>query len=87
MYFHVAFLLLLQVLLLNRGVTETPFSVVYPERALGSCFTFAPREGMLLPFEHQVIWISFDATVVGQFTEEFQFSVKGSPEPLTLTVR
>uniref|UniRef100_A0A8V5GBQ2 HYDIN/VesB/CFA65-like Ig-like domain-containing protein n=1 Tax=Melopsittacus undulatus TaxID=13146 RepID=A0A8V5GBQ2_MELUD len=74
------------VLLLNRGVTEAPFSVVYPERALDSCFTFAPREGMLLPLEHQVIRISFNATVLGQFTEEFQFSVKGSPEPLTLTV-
>ena len=87
MYFHVAFLLLLQVLLLNRGVIETPFSIAYPERALGSCFTFTPQEGMLLPFEHQVIWISVHATVLGQFTEEFQFSVKGSPEPLTLTVR
>ncbi|KAM4638310.1 hydrocephalus-inducing protein homolog [Amazona ochrocephala] len=76
-----------RVLLLNRGVIETPFSVVYPERAVGCCFTFTPREGMLLPFEHQVIWISFNATVLGQFTEEFQFSVKGSPEPLMLTVR
>ncbi|XP_065519812.1 hydrocephalus-inducing protein homolog [Lathamus discolor] len=75
-----------RVFLLNRGVTETPFSVVSPERALGSCFTFGPREGMLLPFDHQAIWISFNASVVGQFTEEFQFNVKGSPEPLTLTV-
>ncbi|XP_065519875.1 hydrocephalus-inducing protein-like, partial [Lathamus discolor] len=75
-----------RVFLLNRGVTETPFSVVPPERALGSCFTFGPREGMLLPFDHQAIWISFNASVVGQFTEEFQFNVKGSPEPLTLTV-
>ncbi|XP_065519858.1 hydrocephalus-inducing protein-like, partial [Lathamus discolor] len=75
-----------RVFLLNRGVTETPFSVVPPERALGSCFTFGPREGMLLPFDHQAIWISFNASVMGQFTEEFQFNVKGSPEPLTLTV-
>ncbi|XP_061325296.1 hydrocephalus-inducing protein-like [Pezoporus flaviventris] len=75
-----------RVILLNRGVLEAPFGVVYAERALGSCFTFAPREGVLLPFEHQVIWISFNATVLGQFTEEFQFRVKGSPEPLTLTV-
>ncbi|XP_030907675.2 hydrocephalus-inducing protein homolog [Melopsittacus undulatus] len=74
------------VLLLNRGVIETPFGMVYPERALDSCFVFAPREGMLLPFQHQIIWISFNATVLGQFTEEFQFSVKGSPEPLMLTV-
>ncbi|XP_065519856.1 hydrocephalus-inducing protein-like [Lathamus discolor] len=75
-----------RVFLLNRGVTETPFSVVSPETVLGSCFTFGPREGMLLPFDHQAIWISFNASVVGQFTEEFQFNVKGSPEPLTLTV-
>ncbi|XP_030368417.1 hydrocephalus-inducing protein homolog isoform X2 [Strigops habroptila] len=74
------------VLLLNRGVIETPFSVVYPESTLGSCFTFTPREGILLPFEHQVIWISVHATVLGQFTEQFRFSVKGAPEPLTLTV-
>lgn len=43
MYFHVAFLLLLQVLLLNRGVPEAPFSVVYPERALDSCYEVALR--------------------------------------------
>ncbi|XP_033930094.1 hydrocephalus-inducing protein homolog [Melopsittacus undulatus] len=32
-----------QVLLLNRGVPEAPFSVVYPERALDSCYEVALR--------------------------------------------
>lgn len=58
-----------------------------PTTALGSCFTFLPREGILMPDELQVIHISFSSTILGQFSEEFRFSVYGSPEPVTLTIR
>ncbi|XP_008933568.1 PREDICTED: hydrocephalus-inducing protein homolog, partial [Merops nubicus] len=76
-----------EVILFNRGAIDGFFSLVPPATALGSCFTFLPQEGIILPDGLQVIQISFSSTILGQFTEEFQFSVKGSPEPVTLTIR
>ncbi|XP_069724910.1 hydrocephalus-inducing protein homolog [Phaenicophaeus curvirostris] len=76
-----------EAVLFNKGAIDAPFSLVPPATALGSCFTFIPREGMISPDGLQVIKISFSSTVLGKFTEEFRFSVNGSCEPVTLTVR
>ncbi|NXG68880.1 HYDIN protein, partial [Baryphthengus martii] len=76
-----------EAILFNRGVIDAFFSFVPPATALGSCFTFLPQEGIILPDGLQVIQISFSSTILGQFTEEFRFNVKGSPEPVTLTIR
>ncbi|NXS48372.1 HYDIN protein, partial [Balaeniceps rex] len=73
--------------LFNKGAIDAPFNLVPPATALGSCFTFLPREGIILPDGLQVIQISFSSTILGQFMEEFRFSVNGSPEPVTLTIR
>ncbi|NXP76651.1 HYDIN protein, partial [Ramphastos sulfuratus] len=73
--------------LLNKGAIDAFFSLVPPVTAVGSCFTFLPWQGLVLPGGLQVIQISFSPTTLGQFTEEFRFSVKGSPEPVTLTIR
>ncbi|CAM9449031.1 unnamed protein product [Bubo scandiacus] len=76
-----------EVILFNKGAIDAVFNLVPPATALGSCFTFLPREGIILPDGLQVIRISFSSTILGEFTEEFRFSVNGSPEPVTLTVR
>ncbi|NXN12226.1 HYDIN protein, partial [Indicator maculatus] len=73
--------------LLNRGPIKAFFSLDPPATALGSCFTFLPCQGLLLPGGLQVIHISFRSSSLGHFTEEFSFNVKGSPEPVTLTIR
>ncbi|KAM6228107.1 hydrocephalus-inducing protein homolog [Porphyrio hochstetteri] len=76
-----------EVVLCNKGLICAVFSLVPPATALGSCFTFLPSEGEILPDNPQVIQISFSSTILGRFTEEFKFSVNGSPEPMTLTIR
>ncbi|XP_075621905.1 hydrocephalus-inducing protein homolog [Balearica regulorum gibbericeps] len=76
-----------EAILFNKGAIDALFNLVPPATALGSCFTFLPQEGRILPDELQVIRISFSSTILGQFTEEFRFSVDGSPEPVTLTIR
>ncbi|XP_059682609.1 hydrocephalus-inducing protein homolog [Gavia stellata] len=76
-----------EAVLFNRGAINASFNLVPPATALGSCFTFVPQEGTVLPDGLQVIRISFSSTILGQFTEEFSFSVNGSPEPVTLTIR
>ncbi|KFZ69253.1 Hydrocephalus-inducing protein, partial [Podiceps cristatus] len=73
--------------LFNKGAIEAVFRLVPPVTAQGSCFTLLPQEGIILPEELQVIQISFSSTILGQFTEKFRFSVNGSPEPVTLTIR
>ncbi|XP_074708612.1 hydrocephalus-inducing protein homolog [Strix uralensis] len=76
-----------EVVLFNKGAIDAVFNLVPPATALGSCFTFLPQEGIILPDRLQVIRISFSSTILGEFTEEFRFSVNGSPEPVTLTIR
>ncbi|NXX22836.1 HYDIN protein, partial [Podargus strigoides] len=73
--------------LFNKGAIDGVFSLVPPGTALGSCFTFLPQEGIIVPGGLQVIRISFSSTILGQFREEFRFNVDGSPEPVTLTIR
>ncbi|XP_040437218.1 hydrocephalus-inducing protein-like [Falco naumanni] len=76
-----------EAILFNKGVIDAPFSLVPPATALGSCFSFHPQEGIISPDGLQILRISFSSTILGPFTEEFRFSVGGSPEPVTLTVR
>ncbi|NXL46323.1 HYDIN protein, partial [Podilymbus podiceps] len=76
-----------EAILFNKGAIDAVFSLVPPATAQGSCFTLLPQEGIIVPEELQVIQICFSSTILGHFTEEFRFSVNGSPEPVTLTIR
>ncbi|XP_054055083.1 hydrocephalus-inducing protein homolog isoform X14 [Rissa tridactyla] len=76
-----------EAILFNEGAINALFNLVPPATALGSCFTFLPEEGVILPDELQAIQISFSSTILGKFTEEFRFNVNGAPEPVTLTIR
>ncbi|XP_075289597.1 hydrocephalus-inducing protein homolog isoform X3 [Opisthocomus hoazin] len=76
-----------EAILFNKGAIDARFSLVPPATALGSCFAFLPQEGSVVPDGLHVIRISFSSTTLGPFTEEFRFSVDGSPEPATLTIR
>ncbi|NWI85348.1 HYDIN protein, partial [Pitta sordida] len=76
-----------EVILFNKGPIESAFRLIPPTTAMGSCFTFLPQEGIVAPGGLQAIRISFRSTILGEFKEEFWFSVTGSPEPVTLTIR
>ncbi|XP_021264314.1 hydrocephalus-inducing protein homolog isoform X3 [Numida meleagris] len=76
-----------EVILFNKGPIDALFHMVPPTTALGSCFTFVPREGLVPPGGLQHIRISLRSTILGQFTEEFGVSVHGCPQPVTLTIR
>uniref|UniRef100_A0A8C3Q1J6 HYDIN protein n=1 Tax=Chrysolophus pictus TaxID=9089 RepID=A0A8C3Q1J6_CHRPC len=76
-----------EAILFNKGAIDALFHVVPPSTALGSCFAFVPREGLVPPGGLQHIRISFCSTILGQFTEELGVSVHGCPQPVTLTVR
>ncbi|CAM5150043.1 unnamed protein product [Eretmochelys imbricata] len=76
-----------EAILYNKGAIDALFNLIPPSTALGACFTFDPKEGIILPGGLQAIQISFSSTILGEFTEEFKFSVNGAPEPVILTIR
>uniref|UniRef100_A0A8C2T888 HYDIN axonemal central pair apparatus protein n=1 Tax=Coturnix japonica TaxID=93934 RepID=A0A8C2T888_COTJA len=76
-----------EVILFNKGPIDALFHMVPSSTALGSCFAFVPREGLVPPGGLQHIRISFCSTILGQFTEQLGVNVHGCPQPVTLTVR
>ncbi|XP_075045519.1 hydrocephalus-inducing protein homolog [Mixophyes fleayi] len=75
-----------EVILTNQGAIDGIFSLTPPSSAVASCFTFTPSEGIILPNGHQAVQIILSCRVLGEFTEEFCFSVDGAPDDITLTV-
>ncbi|XP_045149859.1 hydrocephalus-inducing protein homolog [Echinops telfairi] len=76
-----------ETILTNKGSIDALFNVMPPATALGACFVFSPKEGILEPSRVQAIQISFSSSIVGYFEEEFLINVHGSPEPVKLTIR
>uniref|UniRef100_A0A8C0Z9K6 Hydrocephalus-inducing protein-like n=1 Tax=Cyanistes caeruleus TaxID=156563 RepID=A0A8C0Z9K6_CYACU len=75
-----------EVKLMNRGAIDAPFTYIPSATTVGRCFKFAPEEGVIAAGGIQTIHISFNATVLGSFEEQFQFRVAASPTPVILTV-
>ncbi|XP_032925432.1 hydrocephalus-inducing protein-like isoform X2 [Catharus ustulatus] len=73
--------------LINQAAIDAPFTYIRTTANVGYCFKFAPEEGIIPPGGIQTIQISFNATILGRFEEEFQFSVAGSPTPAILTIK
>ncbi|XP_066569678.1 hydrocephalus-inducing protein homolog [Amia ocellicauda] len=76
-----------EVLLTNKGLIDATFSLVPPTSALGSCFSFSPSEGTVLPGACQAMEVTFSSSILGTFYEEFFFSVMGNPQNVVLTFR
>lgn len=84
--FILAFLLT-QATLSNKGSIDALFNMIPATSALGACFVFSPKEGIIEPAGVQAIQITFSSAILGHFEEEFLVSVNGSPEPVKLTIR
>ncbi|NXB42422.1 HYDIN protein, partial [Leucopsar rothschildi] len=58
-----------EAILFNKGPLEAPFSLLPPTTPMGSCFTFLPQKGIVVPDRFQPIHISFCPTILGEFQE------------------
>nr|KAF6318524.1 HYDIN axonemal central pair apparatus protein [Pipistrellus kuhlii] len=76
-----------EAILSNKGSIDALFNVIPPTSALGACFVFSPKEGIIKPSGVQAIQISFCSSILGHFKEKFLVSVNGSPEPVKLIIR
>ncbi|KAL4630328.1 hypothetical protein GN956_G15742 [Arapaima gigas] len=76
-----------EVLLSNKGYIDAPFCLVPPTSTLGLCFSFTPSEGMVPPGACHAVVVSFSSATLGVFIEEIFFSVRGNPQPITITFR
>eukprot|EP00079_Xenopus_tropicalis_P024447 XP_012817094.1 PREDICTED: hydrocephalus-inducing protein homolog isoform X1 [Xenopus tropicalis] len=75
-----------EAVLTNRGAVDGIFTLIPTCSAVGSCFTFSPNEGIILPAGHQAIQITVCSSILGEFKEEFHFSVDGASEEVKLTI-
>ncbi|EDL92535.1 rCG51388, partial [Rattus norvegicus] len=76
-----------EAILSNKGSIDALFNVIPKTSALGACFVFNPKEGIIEPSGVQAVQIAFSSTSLGHFEEEFLIDVNGSPEPVKLTIR
>ncbi|XP_051024710.1 hydrocephalus-inducing protein homolog [Acomys russatus] len=76
-----------EAILSNKGSIDALFNVIPPTSALGACFVFSPKEGIIEPSGVQAVQILFRSTILGHFEEDFLVDVNGSPEPVKLTIR
>ncbi|XP_063716545.1 hydrocephalus-inducing protein homolog isoform X4 [Symsagittifera roscoffensis] len=77
---------LFEVILSNKGAIDAIYSILPNTSVHGSCFSFDPVEGLVLPDSHQAITINFDAVSYGIFAEEFLFAIDGTAERLKLRI-
>nr|XP_031536660.1 hydrocephalus-inducing protein homolog isoform X1 [Vicugna pacos] len=76
-----------EAVLSNKGSIDALFNVIAPTSAVGACFVFSPKEGIIEPSGVQAVQVSFSSAILGHFEEEFLVSVNGAPEPVKLTIR
>ncbi|XP_076808093.1 hydrocephalus-inducing protein homolog isoform X2 [Clavelina lepadiformis] len=78
-----------EVILVNKGDIDAIFNLVpvTDTKSRFHEFQFDPVEGIVLPDGHQAIEITFRSECLGSFSQDFYFSVDGTPEPLKLTVK
>ncbi|XP_026975142.1 hydrocephalus-inducing protein homolog [Sagmatias obliquidens] len=75
-----------EAVLSNKGSIDALFNMIPPTSAVGTCFVFSPKEGIIEPSGVQAVQISFSSPILGHFEEEFLVNVNGSPEPVKLTI-
>lgn len=73
-----------EIVLANRGHIDALFNIINPKTPFGSCFTFNPAEGIVMPDGHQAIQITFSCSTLGDFEEVFEFQIDGTTERLKM---
>jgi len=77
--------------LINKGDIDAIFSLMLPKDVSRTSrshdFRFDPIEGIVLPGGHQALTIAFCSETLGSFSEEFLFTVDGSPDTISLVIK
>ncbi|KAG7521590.1 hydrocephalus-inducing protein-like [Solea senegalensis] len=76
-----------EVLVSNKGLIDAHYTLSCPDTTFGRCFSFSPADGVIPTEASQTVRVTFLSSILGKFSEDLLLSVKGQPEPLTLTFR
>ena len=76
-----------EVVLSNKGEIDAIFSSTDPKNEIENQFSFLPNEGILMPGGYQLIQISFDAKILGNFRQMFEFIIDGTDEKLKIEIQ
>ncbi|XP_041651130.1 hydrocephalus-inducing protein homolog [Cheilinus undulatus] len=71
----------------NTGLIDAAFHISCPDTTFGCCFSFNPEEGVVPTGANQIVTVTFHSQILGSFSEDLLLTVKGQPQPLTLTFR
>ncbi|EKX37002.1 hypothetical protein GUITHDRAFT_78541 [Guillardia theta CCMP2712] len=73
--------------LVNQGEIEAYFELLPCDSVFGSKFTFEPSKGVLGVGQKAEIRVLFSSDILGEFSEDFSWSLYGTPLPLHLSMR
>eukprot|EP00879_Flechtneria_rotunda_P013272 GHRR01013859.1.p1 GENE.GHRR01013859.1~~GHRR01013859.1.p1 ORF type:complete len:540 (+),score=183.59 GHRR01013859.1:1141-2760(+) len=76
-----------EVELLNRGKIEAHWMLQPCHTRFGSKFSFTPEAGVLQPAGSQTVHVKLLSDSMGRFEETFQLHLKGSQNPLNLSIK
>lgn len=76
-----------EIVMANKGDIDAIYSVLPNNSIFGPCFSFNPAEGIVMPGGHQAVHVAFTSPYLGDFSEEFNFQVDGSPEKQKVTFK
>ncbi|KAM6936867.1 hydrocephalus-inducing protein homolog [Xenentodon cancila] len=71
----------------NKGLIDAHFRCLSPDTTFGRCFSFNPEEGVVPFGVCQIVKVTFDSRILGNFSEDLLLTVTGQPQPVTLTFR
>lgn len=66
----------------NQGEIIAFYQLIPNDSLFGSKFNFEPSEGMLGVGQKEMVKVSFSSDVLGEFSEDFEWSLQVTPEPI-----
>jgi hydrocephalus-inducing protein len=71
----------------NQGEIDAYYEMLHNDSLFGSKFSFQPSRGSLGVGQKEFVKVSFSSDVLGEFNEEFEWSLQGTLKPLRLSLR
>ena len=75
-----------EVLLENKGDIPIEYESIQSDSIFGPLFAFYPSSGSIAVGDLQLIKIVFTSHILGTFTEDFKFAIKGAPKTLAVRI-
>ena len=76
-----------KVSIINKGDIHARWHFESSLTKFGNKFSFSPTEGHLAPGDSQVLDITFESDILGEFSENFRFALQGNEDMLVCQIK